>query len=100
MSWLDGMLHRIRTVLNPRAFERDLADEMQFHVNLDAAQQRDRDHARRRFGNATYYGETTRSATWLGALDVVQQDARFAWRSLKRNPGITALIVVTFTLGI
>jgi hypothetical protein len=33
-------------------------------------------------------------------LDVLQQDARFAWRSLKRNPGLTALIVVTFTLGI
>jgi predicted permease len=38
--------------------------------------------------------------TWLGALDLLEQDARFAWRSLKRNPGVTALIVVTFTLGI
>lgn len=33
-------------------------------------------------------------------LDVLRQDARFAWRSLKRNPGLTALVVVTFTLGI
>src|SRR5688572_27426541 len=33
-------------------------------------------------------------------LDALQQDARFAWRSLKRNPGLTALIIVTFTLGI
>ena len=38
--------------------------------------------------------------TGLGLLDVLQRDARFAWRSLKRNPGLTALVVVTFTLGI
>ena len=38
--------------------------------------------------------------TWLGALDLLKHDAQFAWRSLKRNPGVTALIVMTFTLGI
>src|SRR5690349_23254350 len=29
-----------------------------------------------------------------------EQDARFAWRSLRRNPAVTALIVVMLTLGI
>ena len=30
----------------------------------------------------------------------IEQDARFAWRSLRRNPAVTALIVVMLTLGI
>ncbi|MFL5614881.1 MAG: ADOP family duplicated permease [Gemmatimonadaceae bacterium] len=42
----------------------------------------------------------THRLTWLGAIDVLEQDARFAWRSLRRNPAATALIVVTLTLGI
>jgi hypothetical protein len=41
-----------------------------------------------------------RAMTWLAALDVLEQDARFAWRSLRRNPAVTALIVVMLTLGI
>ena len=100
MSWLDGLAHRMRIMLNPRAYERDLEIELQHHLDLDAAQVRDVHVARRRFGNRTYYIEETRRMTWLGVLDLVEQDARFAWRSLKRNPGVTALIVMTFTLGI
>jgi predicted permease len=100
MSWLDGLAHRMRIMLNPRSYERDLEIELQHHLDLDAAQLRDVHGARRRFGNRTYYIEETRRMTWLGVLDLVEQDARFAWRSLKRNPGVTALIVMTFTLGI
>jgi putative ABC transport system permease protein len=100
MSWIDGLVHRVRTVLRPGEFAREMDDEMRHHVDLDAMQQRDADRARRRFGNKTYYSEETRNMTWLGLLDVLQQDMRFAWRSLKRNPGVTALVIVTFTLGI
>ena len=100
MSWIHGLAHRISTLVRPRAYERELNDEMRFHVELDAMQQRDATRARRRFGNRTHYAEETREQTWLRLLDVVQQDARFAWRSLKRNPALTALIVMTFTLGI
>jgi len=39
-------------------------------------------------------------SSWVGAIDVFEQDARFAWRSLLRNPAATVLIVVTLTLGI
>jgi predicted permease len=37
--------------------------------------------------------------TWLGALDVLRQDIRYAWRSIARTPGFALLVVVTFTLG-
>ena len=100
MSWFDGLAHRVRIMLNPRAYERDLEAELQHHLDLETAQVLDANVARRKFGNRTYYTEETRRMTWLGVLDLLEQDARFAWRSLKRNPGVTALIVVTFTLGI
>lgn len=100
MSWLDGFVHRVRTVLEARAYERELRAEMQHHLDLEAMQLHDADRARRRFGNRTYYTEETRRMTWLAMLDTLEHDARFAWRSAKRNPGFTLLIVVTLSLGI
>jgi len=38
--------------------------------------------------------------TRIAVLDVLEQDARFAWRSVQRNTPATALIVVMLTLGI
>jgi predicted permease len=35
----------------------------------------------------------------LGALDILRQDIRYAWRSIARTPGFAILVVVTFTLG-
>jgi predicted permease len=36
----------------------------------------------------------------LDPVDRFGQDARFAWRSVKRSPGFTMLIIVTLSLGI
>jgi putative ABC transport system permease protein len=36
---------------------------------------------------------------WLGALDVLRQDTRYAWRSIARTPGFALLVILTFTLG-
>jgi putative ABC transport system permease protein len=38
--------------------------------------------------------------TWLGSLDVLRQDARYAWRSIVRTPEFTATVVLTLALGI
>jgi hypothetical protein len=70
MSWLDGLRHRIRTVLRPGAYDAELQEEMRLHLELDAQQQNGAAQARRRFGNRDYYREETRRMTWLGALDV------------------------------
>ena len=100
MSWLDGLRHRLRSILRPGAFERDMQEEMRFHLDLETMDAGDADAARRHFGNRTYYGEERRRMTWLGSLDTVRQDARYARRSLMRNPGMTAMIILTLALGL
>ncbi|MDQ3697393.1 MAG: ADOP family duplicated permease [Gemmatimonadota bacterium] len=100
MSWVDGLKHRLRTLVHPGEFDRELEEEMRSHLELDAMQQRDPDRARRRFGNRTYYKEETRRMTWLGALDVPRQDLGYAWRSMIRAPGLTVIVVATLALGI
>jgi putative ABC transport system permease protein len=100
MSWIDGLAHRLRAVLNPGAYERELRDEMGHHLELDTLHQSDSGRARRRFGNRTWYQEEARRLTWLGSLDVWRQDFGYAWRSVRRSPGFTIMVVVTLALGL
>ena len=100
MSWLDGFRHRLRTVLRPGTHARELDEEIRFHLELDALQQKSADLARRRFGNRTYYQEEVRLMTWLRMLDFVRQDLRYACRSVARAPGFASLIALTLALAI
>jgi predicted permease len=44
--------------------------------------------------------EEIRSAGWESTLGTLWQDVRYGLRQLKRNPGFTAVVVVTLALGI
>jgi putative ABC transport system permease protein len=56
--------------------------------------------AHRQFGRTTQLKEARNDMRRLAALEILWQDARFGARSLRRNPGLTAVIMLTLMLGI
>ena len=111
MSLFDALRYRARVFLNGRAHEQELAEELEFHLALEARQRehaargalspQDAQHAaRRRFGNTTWYQEEVRRTSGLGFFDTIRQDLQFALRSLRGAPVFTAVAVLTLAAGI
>ena len=109
MSLLAAVRYRLRAFFRPGARARELREEMELHLELDAMDYRAGPAAvpdeapwaaRRRFGNITRYTEETRDMSGLGFVDMLRQDVRFAIRTFRHAKGFTAVAVATIALGI
>jgi putative ABC transport system permease protein len=108
MCWLTIVVLRLRTLLQRSQVERELQDEIQFHVDEQIVEYRAAgmapDEARRRalreIGGATRVREECRDARVVSFLETTFLDLRYAVRSLCQNPGFTAVVVVSLALGI
>jgi putative ABC transport system permease protein len=109
MSLLAAIQYRLRALFRPGARARELREEMDLHLELEAMDYRAGPNtlpdeapwaARRRFGNITRYTEETRDMSGLGFVDMLRQDVRFALRTFRHAKGFTAVAIATIALGI
>lgn len=100
-SWFRGLLRR-------SSFESEMDAEMRFHLEAYAGDLiregvepgEARRRARLEFGGLEGQKEECRESLGLRLWDELRADLRFAWRSLARNPGFTAVAVLSLGLGI
>lgn len=91
-----------------RQLDRDLEDEMAFHLAMRQQKLRAEgmsEHeasaaSRRAFGNASLLKEKTRELWMFRWLEDVAQDLRYATRSLRNAPVLATVVILSLALGI
>jgi predicted permease len=102
-----GFWLRVKALFGRRRFERDLQDEMDFHLAMREQKLRSmagdgnaEASAKKEFGNPTRTSEECREMRSFVFLETLWQDVRFGARLLRKTPVFTAIAIITLALGI
>lgn len=108
MRRLNDFLFRLRALFAPGKMERELDEEMAFHVEMETrknvragmSEEDARRQARRDFGGVTRQKERARESWGVTAARDLLADVRLVFRQFRRNPAFAAAALVTLALGI
>ncbi|MPY86576.1 MAG: FtsX-like permease family protein [Luteitalea sp.] len=105
---LHDLLLRMRALVAPRRVERELDEELAFHIEretqkhvangLSPAEARTR--ALARFGSVPLAADQCRDARGIGVVDDLTRDILYAFRTFRRAPLAALTIVATIALGL
>jgi len=105
---ISDLLYRLRALVRRGAMERELDDELRFHLERETEKLMraglSRDDATRQarlaFGGVERIKDDARDARGVALLETIAQDLRYAARGLRAKPGFTAAVVLTLGLGL
>lgn len=108
MSALRDFFYRLTSGFHREQLDQEMAEEMQFHLNQRIAEnmrdglspEESRREALRKFGGVEQLKERAREERGIVWVEQLAQDLRYAARSVRRNRGFVATIVLTLALGV
>src|SRR5260370_40440798 len=108
MNWRKERARGLFYLGRQENFNRDIEDEMQFHIEARADELEQTGmprtqaviQARREFGSSVRMREQTRPASQIHWLEDLPSHLRYALRAVRRNPGFPAGAIFSLARGI